>query len=103
MWIVRSLSNGPHLELESTLKKCKREFASYITRSKEKWINILTSFGSFTEVTWLSIISTISVVTFEAKPFRLLILASVSSSSLFTLDPEFPLVYKRTSQKQRRK
>lgn len=43
-------------------------------------------------VTHLSSISTTSDETFEVVFFKSLILASVSSSSFFTLDPELPVV-----------
>lgn len=42
-------------------------------------------------VTYLSSMSTTSDETFEVDFFKFLILASVSSSSLFTLDPELPV------------
>lgn len=43
-------------------------------------------------VTYLISMSTTSFETFEADFFKFLIFASVSSSSLFTLDPELPVV-----------
>lgn len=43
-------------------------------------------------VTYLISMSTTSLETFEADFFKFLIFASVSSSSLFTLSPELPVV-----------
>lgn len=46
----------------------------------------------FTVVTYFMSMLTISDRTFEDDSFKFLIFASVSSSSLFTLEPELPLV-----------